>query len=105
MQIRDEPDDEITGCAADLTMGLGQMCERPSWRPPVGPAIEQTPPDAPSQGSGRQVLQDSIQRSVQPIVNIIAALIQTAAEESYRADSTHASWRVNWVRAYCGEGF
>lgn len=33
------------------------------------------------------------------------SVIQTTAEESYRADSTHASWRVNWVRAYCGEGF
>ena len=33
------------------------------------------------------------------------SLIRTTAEESYRADSTHASWRVNWVRAYCGEGF
>jgi hypothetical protein len=31
--------------------------------------------------------------------------IETTAEESYRADSTHASWRVRWVRAYCGEGF
>jgi hypothetical protein len=33
------------------------------------------------------------------------SLIQTTAEESYRADSTHASWRLKWVRAYCGEGF
>ena len=32
------------------------------------------------------------------------SLIQTTSEESYRADSTHATWRVNWVRAYCGEG-
>jgi hypothetical protein len=32
-------------------------------------------------------------------------MIRTTSEESYRADSTHASWRVNWVRAYCGEGF
>jgi hypothetical protein len=33
------------------------------------------------------------------------SLIRTTSEESYRADSTHASWRVDWVRAYCGEGF
>ena len=33
------------------------------------------------------------------------SLIQTTAAESYRADSTHADWRVNWVRAYCGEGY
>jgi hypothetical protein len=33
------------------------------------------------------------------------SLIRTTAEESYRADSTHASWRMNWVRAYCGEGY
>lgn len=33
------------------------------------------------------------------------SLIRTTAELSSRADSTHASWRVNWVRAFCGEGF
>jgi hypothetical protein len=33
------------------------------------------------------------------------SLIRTISEESYRADSTHSSWRANWVRAYCGEGF
>ena len=32
-------------------------------------------------------------------------LIHTTAEESARADSTHGTWRVNWVRRYCGEGF
>lgn len=31
------------------------------------------------------------------------SLIQTTSEESYRTDSTHASWRLSWVRAYCGE--
>jgi len=33
------------------------------------------------------------------------SLIQTTAELSSRADSTRASWRLNWERAYCGEGF
>jgi hypothetical protein len=33
------------------------------------------------------------------------SIIRTTSEESYRSDSTHASWRVTWVRAYCGEGF
>jgi hypothetical protein len=33
------------------------------------------------------------------------SLIETTATESYRADSTHADWRVNWVRADCGEGY
>ena len=33
------------------------------------------------------------------------SVLHTTSEESYRADSTHASWRMNWVRTYCGEGF
>lgn len=32
-------------------------------------------------------------------------VIHTTSEESARADSTHATWRLNWVRRYCGEGF
>jgi hypothetical protein len=31
------------------------------------------------------------------------SIIQTIAELSSRADSSHASWRAQWVRAWCGE--
>ncbi len=37
------------------------------------------------------------------VQTLVGDTIWTTAEESYRADSTHASWRAAWVRASCGE--
>jgi len=34
---------------------------------------------------------------------LVGDTIWVTSEESYRADSTHASWRAAWVRGYCGE--
>lgn len=34
---------------------------------------------------------------------LVGDTIWVTAEESYRADSTHASWRAAWVRGSCGE--
>lgn len=34
---------------------------------------------------------------------LVGDTIWVTAEESYRADSTHASWRAAWVRGACGE--